>query len=139
MHDTCPTARLVEAHPLAYATHRLVRERLTARRARGERGVHGRAISPQFSRAAPNRCELLLHRFEQHLLAVDAAPARRRALLGNVLPRCWRTERLVKVIDVTNLGRAGVRSLDALGVGDRGPQLRPDLVAGLEQTNGIAH
>jgi hypothetical protein len=40
MHDTCPTARLVETHPLAYAIHRFRGDGSAPLGARGERGVY---------------------------------------------------------------------------------------------------
>src|SRR4051812_31035153 len=117
MHDTCPKLRLIETHPLAHATHRVLRQRATVFRPSRERRIDGAAILLQLLRAAADRDELRLHRLEQDLLAVDAPPARRRALYGNVLHgRGW-TERFMKMIDVTNLGRSGIGPLDALGVG----------------------
>src|SRR5436309_7032106 len=120
-----PAALLVEAHPLAHATHRLRGKLATVRRATIERGPHLITVAAQFFGPPANRYQLTLHGLMEHAFAINAPPARRRTLRRDVLHRLGRTERPVKVINVTNLRCAGIGSLDALGVGDRGAQLLP--------------
>src|SRR2546423_12087879 len=139
VHDTCPKVRLVESHPLTYATHRFAGELAAVRRALRESGIDDSRIPFQLFRAPPNGNELAFHRLEQYALTIDAAPCRRRALMGDMLDRRRRTEGFVKVIDVTNFRSSGIGPLDSLGVGDRWTQLRPDLIRRLEQSNRVVH
>jgi hypothetical protein len=64
MHDTCPTARLVETHPLAHASHRLAGERSTVLSTLRQCGVHRLRMLSQLLGPATNWDELRLHRFE---------------------------------------------------------------------------
>ena len=110
-----------------------------ARRARTPARRPPARVAPQARRRDAESARAPLHRLGQHLLAVDAAPARRAALRRDVLDGRRRAERLVQVIDVADLGRPRIRLPDALGIGDRRPQLRPDRFRRLEQPDRVAH
>src|SRR3712207_1716214 len=105
--------RRVEAHPLAHVPHRLARQLAASSGPVGERVVDTLRALAQLARAAADRRQLRLHRLEECALAVDATPPRRAAVHRHGLDALLGAERLVKVVDVAHLWRAGVRALHA--------------------------
>src|SRR5689334_23359325 len=136
MHGACRVTRWAElpseTHPVAHGIHRFAREPTASISSRRKGIIDHFWFRRKLSSTAPDRDQLLLHRFGEDLLAIDATPAGRRALGGDVLDRCDWAERLVEVIDVTDLRRPRIGPLDPLGVRHRGPELIPDLLARLE-------
>src|SRR5689334_10182809 len=136
MHGACRLTRWAElplkTHPVAHGIHRFAREPPTSISSCRKGIIDHFRSRRKLSSTTPNRHQLLLHRFGEDLLAIDAPPAGRRTLRGDMLDRRYRAERLVEVIDVTDLRRPRVGLLDPLGVRHRGPELVPDLLARLE-------
>src|SRR5674476_149165 len=134
-----PCRRSRESHSVSHAAHRLLGHCPALRRARREGVVQPGGIRAQLCGPRADRNELRLHRFEEHLLAVDAAPACRAALRRHMLDRCRRAECLMEVIDVAHLGRSRIGPLDPFRVGHCRTKLRPDLLLTLEQADRVAH
>src|SRR5690606_13729270 len=83
--------------------------------------------------------EFRVHVSEQRLLAVNAPPCGGAAVHCHLFLRLHWREGLVQVIDVAHLRLARIGFAHSLRVGYRRPQLPPDGVRFLEQTNRIAN
>src|SRR5687768_433307 len=103
-----------DSHLVSHHPHSLTRDLAAAFRPAGQRVIDERRLGVQLVRTLLNGDELLDHVLVQHPFAVDTPPASRTALNRDVLDCGRRAERLVQVIDVAHLGRAGVGTLDAL-------------------------
>src|SRR5688572_14189102 len=86
----------------------------------------------------PDRRKLSLHRFVQHLLAVDATPSSGATLNRDVIDGFRWTECLVQMVDIADFRRSRISAPYTFWIGDRGPQLLPDVLRILQQTNSAA-
>ena len=123
---------------LLHFPHRLLRDCTGGLCAIGQRVQNAIRLIRQQLRAFTNGRQLRHHPRQQHLFAIDAAPAGRAALLVNVLDGFGRIERLVHLEDVAHFRTTRIAFADALRIGHRGPQLGPHLVFGFQQSNGVA-
>src|SRR2546423_13172040 len=120
------TGRSGEPHLLLDFRHRAACERTCVVRPGSQILLHSRWIRGDLLGAGPNRYQLSLHRLVQNFLAVDASPARRPALMRNVLDGCGRAERFVEMVDIADFRRPWIGASYALRIGDGRLQLLPD-------------